>query len=169
MITKRLDMEKVREQLLTEGWEKPELCLVGPAGTVTATMPLTPMFLNAKVPEHHSLQVRGSVDGEEEILILRDKRGPVAVYCSWPETYLHVEHCRSGEEWIKPITPRQRLDLIARLKEWIREEYGGAFRLDEKPTPRLPGDYYAQILTHGRDPYGAVCWTSGGFSLKEAN
>lgn len=85
---------------------------------------------------------------------------------TYPETYLHVQHCRSGQEWIVPIRPRQTLDLERRVKEWIRSEFCGEFRLDGDLMPRLDGDYYARIMTDGRPPESCICWQGGGFYLK---
>ena len=84
----------------------------------------------------------------------------------YPDCYLHVEECRSGQTWIVPIRPKQTLDLKLRVKEWIKSEYGRDFSLDGELMPRLQGDYYARIMTDGRSPDSVVCWTSGGFFLK---
>lgn len=85
---------------------------------------------------------------------------------SYPETYLHVQHCGSGQEWIVPIRARQALNLERRVKEWIRSEFGGELRLDGDFMPKLDGDYYAKIMTDARPPESGICWESGGFYLK---
>jgi hypothetical protein len=84
----------------------------------------------------------------------------------WPECYLHVLECRSGQEWIKPITGKTTLNLKLRVKQWAKEEFGGELRLDGEIMPKLEGDYYVQILTDYDSPHGHKCWTGGGFWLK---
>jgi hypothetical protein len=87
----------------------------------------------------------------------------------YPDCYLHVEECRSGQTWIVPIRDRQTLDLKKRVKEWIKGEFCGECLLDGELMPNLQGDYYAKIMTDGRPPDSVVCWTSGGFYLKSQN
>lgn len=84
----------------------------------------------------------------------------------FPDCYLHVEECRSGETWIEPIGGAQKLDLKLRVKNWIKKQFGGGLVLDGHLMPKLQGDYYAKIMTDGRPPDSIVCWTSGGFYLK---
>ena len=85
---------------------------------------------------------------------------------TYPDCYLHVEECRSGETYIAPITGKMVLDLEKRLKAWIKSEFCGELALDGDIMPRLQGDYYAQIITDGRSPDSGICWESGGFYLK---
>lgn len=85
---------------------------------------------------------------------------------NYPDCYLHVEECRSGQTYVVPITGRMVLDLETRLKAWIKSEFCGELALDGGITPRLQGDYYAQIMTDGRPPDSVICWQSGGFYLK---
>jgi hypothetical protein len=85
---------------------------------------------------------------------------------TYPDCYLHVEECRSGETYIVPITGKMVLDLETRLKAWIKKEFCGELALDGDLTPRLQGDYYAKIMTDGRSPDSVVCWESGGFYMK---
>jgi hypothetical protein len=84
----------------------------------------------------------------------------------YPDCYLHVEECRSGETWISPIKGNMVLDLKTRLKAWIKSEFCGELALDGDIMPRLQGDYYAQIITDGRSPDSGICWESGGFYMK---
>jgi len=84
---------------------------------------------------------------------------------TYPETYLHVRHCQSGEEWIIPITGRMNLDLETRVRHWIKREFCGELKLDGKIMSRLEGDYYAQVKTDGSTPDSVMCWDSGGFYL----
>lgn len=84
----------------------------------------------------------------------------------YPDCYLHVEECMSGETWIQPILGNALLDIKHQVKRWIRQEFGGELQLDGELIPRLQGDYYAKIMTDGRSPDSVVCWTSGGFYLK---
>lgn len=86
----------------------------------------------------------------------------------YPDCYLLVEECRSGQRWIVPIRGRTTLDLEKRVKAWIKSEFAGELRLDGRIMPKLQGDYYAQIKTDNRPPDSVVCWTSGGFYLKDA-
>jgi hypothetical protein len=87
----------------------------------------------------------------------------------YPDCYLHVQECRSGQEWIMPIRGNAHLDLEKLIRKWAKAEYAGELVLDGKTVPRLDGDYYAKIMTDNRPPTSAVCWTSGGFYLKQAN
>ncbi len=85
---------------------------------------------------------------------------------TYPDCYLHVRECRSGQEWIQPITGRMVLDLETRIKHWCKTEMNGELALDGEIMPRLEGDYYAKIMTDGRSPDSAICWDGGGFYLK---
>lgn len=87
-------------------------------------------------------------------------------YPPYPKCYLHVRDCKTGQEWIRPITGKQTCCLRTRLKQWCKEEFGGELKLDGEIMPRLEGDYYAQIKLDGRAPDDVHCWTSGGFYLK---
>jgi hypothetical protein len=84
----------------------------------------------------------------------------------FPDQYLHVEECRSGETWIMPLRSNTKLNLKRLIKRWVKREYGGELQLDGEPMPRLSGDYYAKIITDGRPPDSVVVWTSGEFYLK---
>ena len=84
----------------------------------------------------------------------------------YPDTYLHIEECRSGETFIVPMRGNSSLDLKKQVKKWIKNEFGGELVLDGNLMPRLSGDYYAKIMMDGRPPDSVVCWESGGFYLK---
>lgn len=84
----------------------------------------------------------------------------------YPDCYLHVTECRSGETWIQPIHPNAHLDIKRQVKKWIANQFCGELALDGDLMPRLEGDYYATIITDGRPPDSVVVWTSGGFYLK---
>lgn len=84
----------------------------------------------------------------------------------YPDCYLHVEECRSGETYIKPLSDEDILDLETQLDLWIESEFCGELERDGDIMPRLQGDYYAKIMTDGRSPDSVVCWESGGFYLK---
>jgi len=84
----------------------------------------------------------------------------------YPDCYLHVYECRSGESWIMPIRGNAKLDIERLVKKWADQEYGGELKLDGELMPGLEGDYYAKIMTDGRPPDSCICWTSGGFYLK---
>lgn len=85
---------------------------------------------------------------------------------TYPDCYLHVIECRSGQEWIMPIEGETTLDLEARIQDWTAQEFDEELELDGEIMPKLEGDYYAKIMTDGRAPDSVVCWTSGGFYLK---
>lgn len=85
---------------------------------------------------------------------------------TYPDTYLHIEECRSGETYIKPLGDDDVLDLETQLDLWIESEFSGELERDGDIMPRLQGDYYAQIMTDGRAPDSPICWQSGGFYLK---
>lgn len=84
----------------------------------------------------------------------------------WPDCYLHVTECRSGDTWVVPIRGNAKLDLRTRLESWVKSEYGGELRIDGQLMPGLDGDYYGKIMTDGRPPDSVVVWESGGFYLK---
>jgi len=84
----------------------------------------------------------------------------------YPDQYLHVTECHSGQTWIVPFSSRATLDLKTRLVAWIKQEFCGEARLDGKLMPGLDGDYYGKIMTDNRPPDSVVCWQSGGFYLK---
>jgi hypothetical protein len=86
----------------------------------------------------------------------------------YPDQYLHVEDCRSGQTWIMPLTSRASLDLKTQLKRWIKREFFREVKLDGEIMPKLSGDYYGKIMTDGRPPDSVVVWDSGGFYLKGA-
>lgn len=86
----------------------------------------------------------------------------------YPDTYLHVTECRSGETFIVPVHGNSSLDLKRQVKQWIKIQYARELKLDGELMPRHAGDYYAKIMTDGRPPDSVVCWTSGGFYLKSA-
>lgn len=85
----------------------------------------------------------------------------------YPDCYLHVRECRSGQEWIRPMRGNSSLDLATQIRKWVREEFAGELFLDGKIQPKLDGDYYGQIITDGRPPDAGVCWTGGGFWLTD--
>jgi len=85
----------------------------------------------------------------------------------YPDCYLHVLECRSGQEWIVPILGETTLDLEARVKDWVGSEFQGELKLDPPLMPKLDGDYYAKIMTDGRPPDSCIYWTGRGFYLKQ--
>ncbi len=91
--------------------------------------------------------------------------GIVKTTNEYPECYLHVEECRSGETWIFPLRGNAKLDIKHQVKRWVKQEFGGDLQLDGEPMPKLQGDYYAKIMTNGTPPDSVVCWSSGGFYL----
>jgi hypothetical protein len=84
----------------------------------------------------------------------------------YPNCYLHIDECRSGQTYIMPMRGNSLLNIKHQIKKWIKKEFGGELMLDGEPMSRLAGDYYAKIMTDGRPPDSIVCWTSGGFFLK---
>lgn len=84
---------------------------------------------------------------------------------NYPETYLHVYDCKSGEEWIVPLRPNSLLDLKTQLRKWVKEEFAGELFIDGALMPKLDGDYYGKIMTDGRPPDSCVCWEGAGFYL----
>jgi|SRR6185436_4998012 len=83
----------------------------------------------------------------------------------WPDQYLFVEECASGQKYIVPISDETPLDLESLIDSWISNQYGGEFMRDGAIMPKLAGDYYATIITDGRPPDSVVVWQSGGFYL----
>lgn len=84
----------------------------------------------------------------------------------YPDQYLHVRECRTGQEWIVPLSDSVPLVLEDRVREWIQSEFSDELELDGGFSPALEGDYYAQIMTGGNPPDSVVVWESGGFYLK---
>ncbi len=84
----------------------------------------------------------------------------------YPDTYLHVLECRSGQEWIVPINDDETIDLETNVEKWIENEFCRELELDGDITRRLEGDYYGKIMTDGRSPDSVVCWDGGGFYLR---
>lgn len=84
----------------------------------------------------------------------------------FPDVYLHVLECRSGQTWIMPLRGNSLLDCKYQVKKWIKREFCGECRLDGELMPKLDGDYYAKIMTDGRPPDSSVCWDGGGFYLQ---
>ena len=85
---------------------------------------------------------------------------------NYPDCYLHVEECRSGQSWIVPIAENDTINLKTQVQRWIASEFAGELALASELIPKLDGDYYARIMTDGRPPDSVVCWTGGGFYLK---
>ena len=83
----------------------------------------------------------------------------------WPDYYLHVRECRSGEEWIMPLRGNSLLNLKHQIKKWVKREFTGELRLDGEIMPKLDGDYYGKLMTDGRSPDSIICWEGGGFYL----
>ncbi len=83
----------------------------------------------------------------------------------YPDCYLHVTDCRSGETFIHPIGDSDTLDLKTHIEKWIKGNYGNEAKLDGNIMQKLSGDYYAKIMTDGRSPDSIVCWSGGGFYL----
>jgi len=84
----------------------------------------------------------------------------------YPDCYLYVEECGSGETFIQSIRGNEKLNLRNLVKKWIKKQFANELTLDGDLIPKLSGDYYARIMTNGRPPESVVCWTSGGFYLK---
>lgn len=87
----------------------------------------------------------------------------------YPDCYLHVLECRSGQTWILPIRGNGLLDLRHQIKRWVKQEFCGEIALDGGIMPKLEGDYYGKVMTDGRPPDSVVCWQCGGFYLKAVN
>ena len=85
---------------------------------------------------------------------------------TYPETYLHVNECKSGQIWIRSLRGNAKLDLRHQLARWVKEEFDGQLLIDGKLMPKLEGEYYGKIMTDGRFPDSVVCWEGAGFYLK---
>ena len=85
----------------------------------------------------------------------------------YPEQYLLIEHCASGEDYIIPIADNEPLDLETLVDKWIESHWCGELKRDGDITRKLQGDYYAVIKTDGRKPEDIVCWDGGGFYMKQ--
>lgn len=87
----------------------------------------------------------------------------------FPDQYLHVRNCRTGEEFIQPIADVENLDLAFHVSRWIYDQFSGELIMDGGIQPKLDGEFYARLMTDGRPPESVVCWTGGGFWLKAAS
>lgn len=97
------------------------------------------------------------------------KSAPHKTNDKWPDQYLYVTQCSSGDKWMVPLRANAKLDLKRQVKRWIKDWFGGECVLNGNLMPRLEGDYYAVIITDGRPPTSVVVWQSGGFFVKPAN
>ncbi len=88
---------------------------------------------------------------------------------TYPDCYLHVLECRSGETWIVPIGDNDLIDLQTNIDKWVQSQFSGELVLDPPLMPKLDGDYYAKVMTDGRPPDSVVCWQGAGFFLKPSN
>lgn len=84
----------------------------------------------------------------------------------YPNVYLHVRDCHSGQEWVMPMRGNSLMCLRTQLRKWVKQEFCGECFLDGEIMPHLDGDYYGMIITDGRSPEDGTCWESGGFYLK---
>lgn len=98
---------------------------------------------------------------EEDLFVLDEERGPF-------ETYLFVQDCRTGQEWFTEIDDDVPLDLEELVSLWVEEQFEGELKIHGDLTPRIEGDYYAQIKTDWATKDSAICWESGGFYLRES-
>ena len=133
------------------------------AGTIVECLPAT------NIPDGESKMfirpvfLRGiwdEVSDEDSILVNKDE---LFIY---PECYLHVTECRSGNEYVSPITGNMILNLGKRIDYWLKKEFNGELRRDGAVSAGLEGEYFAKIMTDGRSPDEIVSWTSGGFYTK---
>lgn len=85
----------------------------------------------------------------------------------YPDQYLHIREESSGEEDIVPLSDDTPLDLEVLVRKWVHDMSSGELELDGKVS-RHVGEYYATIKTDGEPPNSAVCWDSGGFSVKKS-
>ena len=89
----------------------------------------------------------------------------ISAVTEWPRQYLHVRECRSGEEWVKPLTSRALMDLATQVRRWVKEWSGGLAHLTGTIVPRVEGEFYAQLIINGDDPQSGRCWEGGGFFI----
>jgi len=85
----------------------------------------------------------------------------------YPDFYLHVLECRSGETWIMPLRGSDKMDLIRHTRRWIKQEFRGELFLDPPMQPGLEGDFYAKLMTDSRPPDSCICWEGAGFWLTD--
>lgn len=81
--------------------------------------------------------------------------------------FLSITHNRTGEEYLRRLSPTESLDLRAHCRAWVDRETEGAARPSfSEPGSHIPsgcGEYHAQIR-HFKRGCG-VCWTSEDFFL----
>lgn len=86
---------------------------------------------------------------------------------NYPDTYLHITECRSGQTWVVSIGDNDPIDLEHNVRKWVESEYCGELVLDLPLMPKLSGDYYGRIVTNVEDlRESAVCLEGAGFYLR---
>jgi hypothetical protein len=83
----------------------------------------------------------------------------------YPDAYLIVTECRSGEQYLTPLADTDTLDLAENVDAWIDREYCGEVKRTGE-FQRWQGDFWAEIKTDGRSPDSPICWESGGFYVE---
>lgn len=120
---------------------------------------------NEAFNEYKQQSLTGYGRASHEPVTLMVDGEPSKEFNGYPDCYIQIEECRSGEKWILPIKGNQTLNLKTRIKSWIKAHFGEGWLLDGDIMPKLQGDYYGAIYTDNRPPDG-VCWDAGGFYVK---
>lgn len=112
-----------------------------------------------KEPQYF-IQPENSEWGESSILVNKSE------LFFYPDCYLYIYNCRTGEEFIQEIKGNMVLNLEKRVDHWIKKQFAGELKRDGKIMRKLDGEYYARIITDGRSPISCVSWDGGGFFTK---
>lgn len=84
--------------------------------------------------------------------------------------FLSIYHNQSGEEYLRRVSPTERLDLRAMVRKWAQAMSDGELRPSFSDAgshiPNGCGEYQAEL----RDTKagGASCWTSEPFYMESA-
>lgn len=82
--------------------------------------------------------------------------------------FLSIYCNRSGEEYLRRLSPTETLDIREHVRRWADQQYGdyGCTPSFSEPGSHIPngcGDYQAEIR-YTKAPTGS-CWTSEPFYL----
>ena len=82
--------------------------------------------------------------------------------------FLSIYHNQSGEEYIRRVSPSEKLDLRAMVRKWASAEYDGELKPSfSEPGSHIPngcGEYQAE-LRDTKASNGFSCWTAEPFYL----
>lgn len=74
--------------------------------------------------------------------------------------FLSIYHNQSGEEYIRRLSPSEKIDPETHFRKWIDDRYDGEVKVSESDghIPRGCGEYYIEIRDT-KESTGS-CWSS---------